>query len=162
MQIRHVPSCLRHQRYQCFGWKEDPGSMRIKALKQNKSLRFSTIRKNKCIIHKRRTNRNCTTDWTMNASPAIVIYCFLEIFILCVVHRPPYPILLRSLVGLLHSWTAKQFLQKVVLKNHRNRFSFKSCLFTLRSLETRNYQLTKVLRGKWVSWCSTWFARIMQ
>lgn len=137
--------------------------MRIKALKQNKSLRFSTIRKNKFIIHKRRTNRNCTTDWTMNASPAIVIYCFLEIFILCVVHRPPYPILLISLVGLLHSWTAKQFLQKVVLKNHRNRFSFKrSCLFTLRSLETRNYQLTKVLRGKWVSWCSTWFARIMQ
>lgn len=163
MQIRHVPSCLRHQRYQCFGWKEDPGSMRIKALKQNKSLRFPTIRWNKSIIHKRRTNRNCTTDWTMNASPAIVIYCFLEIFILCVVHRPPYPILLISLVGLLHSWTAKQFLQKVVLKNHRNRFSFKrSCLFTLRSLETRNYQLTKVLRGKWVSWCCTWSSRIMQ
>lgn len=58
--------------------------MRIKALKQNKSLRFPTIRWNKSIIHKRRTNRNCTTDWTMNASPAIVIYCFFrDIHSLC-------------------------------------------------------------------------------
>lgn len=149
MQIRHVPSCLRHQRYQCFGWKEDPGSMRIKALKQNKSLRFPTIRWNKSIIHKRRTNRNCTTDWTMNASPAIVIYCFLEIFILCVVHRPPYPILLISLVGLLHSWTAKTIPSKSCFEKPQKQVFFQKKLpFYFTKLGDKELSAYKSTQGK--------------